>query len=150
MSVCCCFGSDYIHNEKKVKERFVATAINVIEYFHINEFHIADHGNSAILFAMCLQKLKEQYPNTKVVRVFAYLKIKKKKEEEDYVDEYFDESIYPELESTPKRFAIVKRNQIMVGYADFIIFNCSCFGNTRKLIALATQKKKLFVNIGDI
>lgn len=41
-------------------------------------------------------------------------------ERKDYIEKEYDEILYPELEQTPLKFAISKRNEWMVKHADYV------------------------------
>ena len=58
--------------------------------------------------------------------------------------EIFDESIYPDIEKTPPRFAIVKRNEWMINNSDFLIAYVEHnWGGAAKTLEYAKKKKHI-------
>ena len=64
-------------------------------------------------------------------------------------DSFIEQSIYPEgLEKTPKRFAILKRNQWMIDNADIILyFSERSFGGVATAIEYAQKKSKKLISL---
>ncbi len=57
-------------------------------------------------------------------------------------------SIYPPIENTPPRFAILKRNEWMMTNADVIIaYVTHNYGGAYKSLEVAKRKKKKIINI---
>ena len=65
---------------------------------------------------------------------------------------YYDEIIYPEIESVPPRYAIIKRNKWMVEKADCIIVYVNRrFGGAYTALKHGVNKKrKLLISIKEI
>lgn len=61
---------------------------------------------------------------------------------------YYDGSVYPPLETVPRRYAISKRNEWMVEQADVII---SCvthgWGGAATTLTYANRKKKSIISV---
>ena len=66
----------------------------------------------------------------------------------DYDPMYYDGSVYPPLETVPRRYAISKRNEWMVEQADVII---SCvthgWGGAATTLTYANRKKKSIISV---
>lgn len=63
----------------------------------------------------------------------------------------YDETIYPDLESVPKRYAIVHRNRWMVEKSDILIaYVTHNWGGAAKMLEYAEQKKKVIYKYSDI
>jgi uncharacterized phage-like protein YoqJ len=145
----CCFGNSEIYNRKEIEEKLKETLIYCIEEKKFTEFHVGNYGDFDFLCAKCLKELKNSYPFIKSYCILAYLKPKMSEYEEDYYKTYFDGTIYLDLENTPLKLAITKRNKIMLNYADYIIFGVNNIGNSCNLLEMAKRKHKNFINIGD-
>ena len=62
----------------------------------------------------------------------------------------YDSTIYPPLENTPPKFAILKRNEWMINAADLIIaFVTHSYGGTYKSFEYAKKKKKNLINLSE-
>ena len=51
--------------------------------------------------------------------MLAYMPKEKDSPESILYEEMFDKTVYPDIESVPRRFAILKRNKCMVDKSDF-------------------------------
>ncbi|MBD5099865.1 MAG: hypothetical protein HDT29_00965 [Clostridiales bacterium] len=61
----------------------------------------------------------------------------------------FDDSIYPEIEQVPKKFAIVERNKWMVRQSDLVIAYVNySWGGAVKTLEYAHKLKKRYINLG--
>lgn len=109
-------------------------------------FYIGMYGRFDGVAYLSCALYRKKHDNAKLVFVTPYL-------EKEYVnskldDLMFDEIIYPDLESVPKRFAIVERNRYMVRQADIVIGYVEYTpSNSRNLMEYALSIKKPFVNI---
>lgn len=62
----------------------------------------------------------------------------------------YDSIIYPPIENTPPKFAIIKRNEWMVNKSDLIIAYVNrSYGGAYKSFAYAEKKKKTIINLAD-
>lgn len=62
-----------------------------------------------------------------------------------------DTSIYPPIENTPPKFAIIKRNEWMMTNADVVIAYVGReYGGAYRSLQIAKRKKKKIINICDI
>ncbi len=90
----------------------------LIEKDGADTFYIGNEGSFDWMVYDTLQELKTEYPFIKYKVVLAYLQRRKK----DIKAFSPSETIFPEeLTKTPLRFAIAKRNRIMLGYADTVV-----------------------------
>lgn len=61
-----------------------------------------------------------------------------------------DASIYPPIENTPPKFAILKRNEWMMRNADMVIaYVKHDYGGAYKSLQIAKREKKKIINICD-
>ena len=109
-----------------------------------DEFLLGGYGNFDSMAAKVVRELKEKYPYIRLTLVVPYIDRK-------YNKELYDESIYPELENVPKRFAIIKRNEYMVDMSDIVIAYIDCdFGGAVKTLKYARKigKQIIRLNVG--
>lgn len=113
-------------------------------------FYLGLNGNFDYLAKRCCLKYKEIYKNARLVFVTPYLddaylnKIKT-------VLEGFDEILYPDLEKTPRRFAIAGRNKFMIDHSQVLIaFASFVFGNAHKYVNYAKKRGIDCFNIEDM
>ena len=69
----------------------------------------------------------------------------------EYCNRIYDETVYPEIEKKPLRFAIVYRNRWMVEMADYVVAYINRdWGGAYKTYEHAKRKKKPIFNIGSL
>jgi len=94
------------------------------------EFYLGGYGNFDYLCASTLRELKKQHPTIKLILVLPYLN-------SSMMTEGYDETVYPPLESVPKRFAISRRNEFAQTEA-LLLTAITLPGCSIKTIAAAT------------
>ena len=105
------------------------------------KFLLGGYGEFDSLCAVCVKKLKSIYPDIESILVIPYLDRK-------YDMHLYDSSIYPPIESVPKRFAISKRNEYMIESADVVVsFIKHTWGGAYKTTCFAKRKKKQIITI---
>ena len=77
-------------------------------------FYLGGYGGFDLLATALIKVMKERYPHIQSVLVLPYLD--RKIDASDY-----DSTVYPPLETVPKRLAIIRRNRYMVDSADVVI-----------------------------
>ena len=103
-------------------------------------FYLGGYGDFDSLCASVVRELKKTYPHIKSILVLPY------------PDKYFDiagydETLYPPLESTPRRYCILKRNQWMVENADVVVsYIDHDWGGAVKTYNHAKRKGKQVIN----
>ena len=91
---------------RTIWERLLEAVESVIVHFQVTEFYVGGYGQFDSMAADAVRSMQLRYPVRR----------------DDFVTERYDGTIYPEgLESTPRRFAISKRNKWMVDQASAII-----------------------------
>lgn len=108
-------------------------------------FYVGNEGNFDRTVYDTLKELKEKYPFIEYKVVLAYLTKRKK----DIKNFSFLETIYPEkLAETPLRFAISKRNSIMLNLADTVVtYVRGPGGGAADFKRLAESKGKRVINL---
>ena len=104
-----------------------------------DEFLCGGYGRFDYLSATVLRDLKQQHPNIRLILVLPYLN-------STILTDGYDETIYPPLESVPKKFAISRRNEWMVLESDIIVaYVLRDFGGATKTLQYARRKRKKIV-----
>ncbi len=119
--------------------------VDLIEKKNVSTFYVGNNGNFDFLVSKKLEYLKNKYPNIKYSIVFAYIPVKKT----DYNFEDFSDTIYPDiLENTPRKYAIIKRNEWMINKSDYVIvYAKNKFGNAMKFKEYAENKNKQIIEL---
>lgn len=116
-------------------------------YCAVDILHKENGGYGNFDNEMCkiLSKLKTNFSNIKIIFVTPYLSPSYSKLK--YADKYFDEIIYPPIESAPKKLAIIKRNEWMVDNCDLLIAHIShSWGGANKTLEYAIKRRKHYIN----
>lgn len=104
------------------------------------EFYLGGYGDFDILASRVLTTLKKGYPYIKRVLVIPYL-------DRDFDKKLYDGSYYPSLETVPKRFAISKRNEIIIEDADIVIsYVMYSWGGANKTLEFAKKRNKKIIS----
>ena len=108
-----------------------------------DEFLLGGYGKFDQMAATAVKSLKKKYSYIKSILVVRYIN-------RGFDKELYDYSEYPPLENTPKRFAILKRNEYMVNRSDIIIAYISHnWGGAAKTFDYALRKKKKMINLAE-
>ena len=105
------------------------------------------YGNFDYFAAKCVQRMQEQYSNIRNCLVLPYI-------DQPFLDRieifknHFDETIYPLLESVPRKYAIIRRNEWMVDSADIVIaYVTYSWGGAARTLEYAKRKNKNIILI---
>ena len=146
MIVTFCGHRDFVESAD-IEERL---AVLIEKYARENDRLICyngGYGNFDYFAAKCVQRLQERYSNICNCLVLPYI-------DQPFLDRIaifknlFDETIYPPLESVPKKYAIIRRNEWMVDSVDIVI---ACvkysWGGAARTLEYAKRKKKTVILI---
>ena len=104
-------------------------------------FLLGGYGDFDTLCAVAVRELKEKYPHIRSVLVIPYI-------DRTFDKALYDESMYPDIENVPKRFAISYRNKEMVKRADALVaYITHEFGGAYTTYKFAKSKKKRIIEI---
>ena len=93
--------------------------------------------------ASVLRAQKKRYPQIELILVLAYLNTGRN-------TSGYDSTVYPPLETVPRRFAISHRNRWMVESADVVIaYVLHDWGGAATTLRCAKQKKKQIISYRD-
>lgn len=143
MKTCSFFGHRHLYDnvDEKLMEH-IEYAINVLD---VTAFYVGGYGDFDGKVTSAMIDIRKKYPHVKLYLALAYLPLKK-----DNIDlsMWYDGTVYFEgLELAVKRFAISKRNSLMVDNSDVII----CYiqrehGGAYKAVAHAKRLNKPIYN----
>lgn len=128
-------GHSQISQSEKVEKWLYAITQNLIEQ-GATTFYLGGYGDFDSLVASVLRAQKKRYPQIELVLVLAYLNSGKN-------TSGYDSTVYPPLETVPRRFAISHRNRWMVESADVVVaYVLHDWGGAATTLRYAKQKKK--------
>ena len=138
-----CGHRDIMPCDKTIVTRKLHSEIEGLINRGAKTFLLGGYGDFDLLCAKTVKELKESYPQIKSVRVIPYL-------DREYNIDLYDCSEYPPIETVPKRFAIIKRNEYMVDNADAVIaYVRFSSGGANKTLTYAKRKQKAIINLAD-
>lgn len=143
MAICTFFGHREItQNIKPVLKRILT---ELIEERGVDQFYVGNHGAFDYTVKRVLKDLKPFYPHINYAVILAYIPTK----QSDSSD--FEDTIFPEgLESSPPKFAIIKRNNWMLERAQFVVtYVTNTQGGAAHFQEVAQKKGKTVINIAD-
>ena len=108
MKICCFAGHSSIFGKKDLSAKLKKEIVNFIENHDVTTFYSGGKGDFDWLCAKTIQELKKEYSSIKSYCILSYMP--KEKDEYDNTLKIFDDTIYPDIEKIPPRFAIIKRN----------------------------------------
>ena len=109
-----------------------------------DEFYLGGYGGFDHMCAAVLRKMKDANPHIRLVLVLPYLN-------SSILTDGYDETVYPPLESVPRRFAISRRNEWMVMESDAVVaYVTHGWGGAAKTLEYARRKKKRILLYGEV
>lgn len=108
-----------------------------------DEFYLGGYGAFDSLCASVLRELKSENDYLQLILVLPYLN-------SNIITDGYDETIYPPLESVPKKFAILRRNEWMVQESDIVVAYVNHgWGGAAKTLQYARRKRKRIILYGE-
>ncbi len=128
--------------DEGIKEKLYATIEKLITEHNVTTFYVGTHGNFDFYAYRALCELEKIY-KIKISVVLSHLS-----NFPDYCDS--SKTVFPEeLETTPYKYAIIKRNNYMLRNSQFMIcYVNSTFSNTYNFVKTAVNKKLQLINLG--
>ena len=142
--VCCFFG--HSNTSQEIRPYLVNEIRNLIETGEAVDFLVGNQGSFDYMVLSVLRELKETYPNITYSVCLAYLPKK-----EEYSTLKPEETVYLEgMETAPLRFAISRRNDLMLKESDIVIcYVKHTFGGSGKMVDKAIKQKKKVINLAE-
>lgn len=99
-------------------------------------FYLGGYGGFDRMAAAVVREWKLKYPHISSLLVLPYLDRKVE-------DTGYDGTVYPPLETTPRRYAIARRNEYQVDWSDIVVaYVLYSWGGTATTLKYAERKKK--------
>ena len=145
-------GHSVISSGKRIKETVKEQIRKNIAEAEFVTFYIGGYGEFDKICAYACRELKKERDGIEVVYVTPYISLSEQaKIKEMQHSGLCDTSIYPPIENTPPKFAIIKRNEWMMTNADVVIAYVGReYGGAYRSLQIAKRKKKKIINICDI
>ena len=128
-------GHAQISQSEKIEKWLYDVTQKLIEQ-GATTFYLGGYGAFDSLAASVLREQKKRYPQIELILVLAYLNTGRN-------TSGYDGTVYPPLETVPRRFAISHRNRWMVESADVVVaYVLRDWGGAAATLRCAKQKKK--------
>ena len=134
-----CFFSGHREADEQLLPRVELVIERLIVEENVRYFYVGGYGGFDRIAATAIKRAKQKYPDITLMLVLPYHPA----ERAVPIPDGFDGTYYPEgLENTPRRYAIVRANQIMVDSCDWLV----CYvrhgaSNSRNLLEYAERRK---------
>ena len=146
MIITFCGHSDY--TVSKEDEQKIISFLEEIVGDTPAELFLGGYGSFDEFARRCAEKYRKTHPNVRLVFVTPYLTPEYQKNQLSYAQKLYDGVVYPELERTPAKFAVLKRNRWMVDRADVVVACVShAWGGAYQTYTYAKKKNKTVYNI---
>ena len=145
MIITFCGHSNCLFSDEE-KEKLKQLLIKEIRKNPTCKFYLGGYGAFDSLCLRTLRELKKEFQDIELIFITPY--IDKNYSKLEFAKYHYDDIIFPPLESIPRKFAILKRNEWMVEEADLVIaYVIYSWGGATKTLEYAKRKKKHIVNI---
>ena len=145
MIITFCGHSNCLFNED-VKEQLKNILLDEIIKNPTCKFYLGGYGDFDSLCLRTLRELKKDFPEIELLFITPYLD--KNYSKLEFAKNYYDDVIFPSIESVPRKFAILKRNEWMVDSADLVISYVKySWGGAAKTLRYEKRKKKQLINL---
>lgn len=135
-----CFFIGHREADERLLPRLESVIERLITEENVRYFYVGGYGGFDRIAAAAVKKAKQQNPDITLMLVLPYHPADRPIEKPPG----YDGTYYPEgLEKTPRPFAIVKANQLMVDSCDWLV----CYvrrgaSNSRNLLEYAQRREK--------
>lgn len=145
MIITFCGHSDFLFNDD-IKEQLKNILVGEIIKNPTCKFFLGEYGDFDSLCLRTLTELKKEFQDIELIFITPYLD--KNYSKLEFAKNHYDDVIFPPIESVPRKFAILKRNEWMVEQADLVIAYVKySWGEAAKALEYAKRKKKRIINI---
>ena len=144
-----CFFIGHRDADERLLPRLELTIERLIAEENVRYFYVGEYGGFDRIAAAAVKRAKQKYPDITLMLVLPYHPAERPTEAPDG----FDGTYHPDgLKNTPRRYAIVRANKIMVDACDWLIcYVCHGAGNSRKLLEYAQRRAaRGLIQIEDI
>ena len=142
-------GHSKIYGEQEELQRKVLSAIEEAAEGKDVTFYLGGYGSFDSIALCAAKRYKEEHPASRLLFILPYFGKEYFASKETYIKKC-DDTLYPELEKTPKRLAISKRNEWMIKSADYVIaYVDHSWGGAAKALLFAHKRKTPYRNLGN-
>ena len=147
MIITFCGHSDFLFSDD-VKQQLKNILVSEIRKNPTCKFYLGGYGDFDSLCLRTLRQLKKEFQDIELIFITPY--IDKNYSKLEFAKYHYDDVIFPPLESVPRKFAILKRNEWMVEEADLVIaYVMYSWGGAAKTLEYAKRKKKTIINLAS-
>ena len=135
-----CFFIGHREADERLLPRLELTIERLIAEENVRYFYVGGYGGFDRITTAAAKRAKQKYPDITLMLVLPYHPAERAVPTPDG----FDGTYYPErLENTPRRYAIVRTNKIMVDSCDWLV----CYvrhgaSNSRNLLEYARRREE--------
>ena len=143
-----CFFIGHREAEERLLPTLTAAIDRMIAEEQVSLFYIGGYGGFDRIAATAVKRMKLQHPEITLMLVLPYHPAERPIE----TPYGFDGTYYPEgLEKVPRRYAIVRANEIMAKQSDWLIsYVRHGASNSRRILEYARKQGTACININDL
>lgn len=142
------------HREFSKTLKLERSLTDLLEYFalHNDELvcYCGGYGSFDNFTAECIKKLQRHYDNIRICLIVPYFTLEFQNRMR-YLKDYYDEIIYPPLETVPPKYAIIRRNEWMIDNADALIaYVRFSWGGAARTLSYAQKKYMAIYRLNEL
>ena len=143
-----CFFIGHREADERLLPMLTAAIDRMITEEQVSLFYIGGYGGFDRIAATAVKRMKLQHPEITLMLVLPYHPAERPIE----TPYGFDGTYYPEgLEKVPRRYAIVRANEIMAKQSDWLIsYVRHGASNSRRILEYAQKQGTACININDL
>lgn len=143
-----CFFIGHREADERLLPTLTAAIDRMITEEQVSLFYIGGYGGFDRIAATAVKRMKLQHPEITLMLVLPYHPAERPIE----TPYGFDGTYYPEgLEKVPRRYAIVRANEIMAKQSDWLIsYVRHGASNSRRILEYAQKQGTACININDL
>ena len=143
-----CFFIGHREADERLLPMLTAAIERLITEEQVSFFYVGGYGGFDRIAATAVKRMKLQHPEITLMLVLPYHPAERPIE----TPYGFDGTYYPEgLEKVPRRYAIVRANEIMVKQSDWLIsYVRHGASNSRRILEYAQKQGIACININDV
>ena len=137
-----CFFIGHRDASESIYDKLLQAVERHISEYGATDFVVGRYGNFDRLAARAVMEAKQCHSDVTLTLLMPYYRT-----DAEPLPVGFDGSLFPDdLETVPKRAAILRANQYMIHHCDYLIaYDAGHIGNTRKLVAEAEKREGLHI-----
>lgn len=143
-----CFFIGHREADERLLPTLTAAIDRMVTEEQVSLFYIGGYGGFDRIAATAVKRMKLQHPEITLILVLPYHPAERPIE----TPYGFDGTYYPEgLEKVPRRYAIVRANEIMAKQSDWLIsYVRHGASNSRRILEYAQKQGTACININDL